>query len=272
MCKLETYDYKKLIVPLLHRMSNLEKLALYICVNEDTFIDGNSLKKDIINHLPQLNKFIFNIRSLIYIPHQTHFLLNEDIQHTLTGLGNNQIISYLDYFPKSKNGQCHFYSYPYTLDYYDGITNSFLGGLFKCVRKVELFDERPFEHEFFIRIQKSFPFLENLSVINRTPQKEKLNNNNEYISIIEYLHLDELDLCDINDDYVEQFLMDTKTCLTNKICLFIHYDCLKRVTHNFTRDTTRINCAKINYLRFYDRFQLAKCLTNYFPHAEISRY
>ncbi|CAF1050282.1 unnamed protein product [Rotaria sp. Silwood1] len=49
-----------------------------------------------------------------------------------------------------ESAQCHFYSCPYTLRYYHNITNSFQGGLFKCVCEVSLFDERPFEHEFFI--------------------------------------------------------------------------------------------------------------------------
>ena len=45
-------------------MSNIEKLDLYIAVGErKTFFDGNDLKMNIINHMSQLNKFTFNIRS-----------------------------------------------------------------------------------------------------------------------------------------------------------------------------------------------------------------
>ncbi|CAF3783010.1 unnamed protein product, partial [Rotaria sp. Silwood1] len=33
--------------------------------------------------------------------------------------------------------------------HYDTITNNFPDGIFKCVRKILFFDERPFEHEFF---------------------------------------------------------------------------------------------------------------------------
>ncbi len=47
---------------------------------------------------------------------------------------------------------------------YKNITNSFAGGLFKCVRQVLLFDERPFDHEFFLRITQSFPFLKKITV------------------------------------------------------------------------------------------------------------
>ncbi|CAF3370041.1 unnamed protein product, partial [Rotaria sp. Silwood2] len=79
----------------------------------------------------------------------------------------------------------------------------FSGGLFKCVYEVSLFDDRPFEHEFFVRIAQAFPLLKKLSMINRTPQNQRTKNNNEYLSIIEYLHLIELDFLDVNDDYLE---------------------------------------------------------------------
>ncbi|CAF3155442.1 unnamed protein product [Rotaria sp. Silwood2] len=59
--KNETFCYSQSIVPLLHRMSNLKRLDLYLIIDENKFIDGNCLNNDIINHLPRLNHFIFNI-------------------------------------------------------------------------------------------------------------------------------------------------------------------------------------------------------------------
>ena len=45
-----TSVYDELVVPLLHRMSNLEKLNLYMNVIErKTFFDGDDLKMNIIN-------------------------------------------------------------------------------------------------------------------------------------------------------------------------------------------------------------------------------
>ena len=245
--------YDELIVPLLHRMSNLEKLDLYFIVRErKTFIDGNDLKINIINHMPQLNKFTFNIRSLSRFYNQINLPSNEDIQHTFKDFKDNQIISCVDYFPKEKIGQCHIYSYPYKLKYYDNITNNFPGGLFKCVREVSLFDEHPFEHEFFLRIAQSFPFVKKLTVINQKPQNNKQfrksKNENQNLSIIKYPHLTELDLIEAYIDYYEQFLFDTKTCLPIDVHVYMNYELVKKVTHNFTRNTTRINCAKINYV------------------------
>jgi hypothetical protein len=267
MSATEIIFYRQSIVELLQRMINLEKLSLYICVVQRTFLDGNNLKNDIIDHLPKLNKFIFNIRSYIYTV-RGQLLSSEEIQDTLRDLGDNQIISCVDFFRKENRAQCHFYTYPYTLKYYHNITNSFPGGLFQCVRKVSLYDDRPFEHEFFLRIAQAFPLMKQLSLINRTPQTRKANNNNEHWPIIKYPHLIELRFFDVDDDYAEEFLFSTNTCLSNDIHLSIGYDSLKRVTHNFTRDATRINSTKINSLYVFHRFQSSKDFTNYFPHVK----
>src|SRR5437762_9860529 len=102
MCKSEIFCYNASIVSLLQCMTNLEKLALYIFVGQRTFLDGNCLKNDIINHLPRLNKFTFNIRSFIYNYDQDHLLSNEYIQDTFTGLEDIQVISCVDYFPNER--------------------------------------------------------------------------------------------------------------------------------------------------------------------------
>ncbi|CAF3387253.1 unnamed protein product [Rotaria sp. Silwood2] len=151
----------------------------------------------------------------------------------------------------------------------DFFTPPFSGGLFKCVREVSLFDDRPFEHEFFVRIAQAFPLLKKLSMINLTPQNQKAKNNNEYLSIIEYPHLIELDFLDVSDDYLEQFLVNTKTFLIDNICIYAYYESLKRVTNNFRRAATRFNSAKVNSLRIYGQFQLSKRLIKYFPNAKI---
>jgi hypothetical protein len=55
-----------------------------------------------------------------------------------------------------------------TLNCYYYITNNFAGGIFKSVSKISLFDEKPFEHDFFMEISKSFPFVKTLSITNTT--------------------------------------------------------------------------------------------------------
>ncbi|CAF4539517.1 unnamed protein product, partial [Rotaria sp. Silwood2] len=93
----------------------------------------------------------------------------------------------------SNADECYICSYPFTMICYERITNNFSGELFKSVCEVELFDERSFEHEFFLRIAQSFPFMKKLTLINSKPQNEKqcrkLKHNNDDLLIIEYPHL-----------------------------------------------------------------------------------
>ncbi|CAF5026319.1 unnamed protein product, partial [Rotaria sp. Silwood1] len=270
----DTDMYNELIVPLLHRMINLEELDLHLVVYcEKRFIDGYDLKYNIINNLLRLNKFIFNIRSRLSINDQVYLSSNEDCQLSFNGFKNNKIISCIDYFPDRKQGQCHIYSYPYQAKYYEYITNNFPDGLFKYVREVSLYDERPFEHEFFVKIAKSFPFMEQLTVYNDKPQKNKFDeqskDDNRHLSVIQYPYLRVVDLFHAHDDYAEQFLLDIKTCLTTKLNLQVYFSTLDRVTNNFTRDTTRINCAKLLDVQLPRNISISKQLKDYFPDTKI---
>ena len=173
-------------------MSNLEELCLYFVNHNTPIIDGNNFEENIFNNMTKLKKFKFNIRSVIPFNNQVNLLSNEDIQNTFKNLKINKIISCIDYFSKANEFHCHIYSYPYTWNYYDNITNNFHGGLFKCVDKILLFDERPFEHEFFLQIAQSFPLMEDLTISN---QKRQINNQfkkSMNLSIIKYPHLKEL--------------------------------------------------------------------------------
>ncbi|CAF1463531.1 unnamed protein product, partial [Adineta steineri] len=162
-CYHGTLHYDELVLPLLYRMSNLEQLGLYLAVYGKTiFIDGNNLKKDILNRLLRLNQFTFYISSTVSFYDEMNLLSTEDIQRTFVDLVNSEVISYVDHFVESKENHCHIYSYPFVMQYFDEISNNFPGGLFNYVRVISLFDEYPFEHEFFLQIQKSFPFVEHI--------------------------------------------------------------------------------------------------------------
>jgi hypothetical protein len=252
-------------------MSNLECLSLYFAlIHREKFIDGYELKENIINHLPRLNNFVFNIRSMISTGNQISLPSNNDIQCTFTSFTNIQIISSVDYFPKEKSGQCHIYSNPYTMDYYYSITNNFHGGLFECVRDISLFDERPFEYEFFIKIAESFPFLTRLSLTNRKAQILK-NNKIDY-PLIKYPYLNDLELIDIHKDYVEIFLDSTKMLFSDGIYLAIDYRPLRRATHDFKRDAMRINCSKVTTLSIPAKFKLTQRFKTYFPRMTQSAF
>ncbi|CAF3980672.1 unnamed protein product [Rotaria sp. Silwood1] len=259
--------YNNFLIPLLHRMLNLEELSLCFINHNTPIIDGNDLKMNIMNYMTKLKKFKFNIHSVIPFNNQINLPSNEHIQHTFKNFANkNQIISSIDCFPKANEFHCHIYSYPYIWTDYDNITNNFRGGLFKSVLKLSLVDERPFEHEFFLRIAKSFPCVKELHVHNRESQK----NDNQQWSIIEYSYLTQLDLVKSHENYVQQFLNNTKVSLLHNIYLRVDYNTLQRVTDNFTSDTTRMNCSKIKYLILYNQPEFCSPnLKDYFAHAEI---
>jgi hypothetical protein len=269
-------------------MSNLEKLDLYFNVVErKTFVNGNDLKMNIINHMPQLNNFTFYFRSLSSFYNEISLPSNEDIQKTFIDFNDKQIICSTDYFPEAKKGHCHIYSYPNKLKYYNYITINFPGGIFKYVRDVSLRDERPFEHEFFLQIAQSFPFMEKLMVRNVKPQINKQfrksKNVNRHLSIIEYPYLKQLNLIDTCIDYYEQFLFDTTTCLPFDVRVFMDYEIVKKVTYNCTRNRTRWNCAKINYTNLFigiryteyphnfpaEKIQVPEHVKDYFSRTEI---
>jgi hypothetical protein len=55
----------------------------------------------------------------------------------------------------------------------------------------------------------------------KNQKNDKRYNDNQHLSIIEYSHLSHLNLDEAHDDYVEQFLVDMKTCLPNIIYLCV---------------------------------------------------
>ncbi|CAF1217161.1 unnamed protein product [Rotaria sordida] len=79
---------------------------------------------------------------------------------------------------------------------------------------VSLLDEHPFENEFFHQIARSFSFMEELTVINKKSQKNKLyrksKNDNQDLTIIKYLHMTKQNLYEAHYDYVEQFLVNAQ--------------------------------------------------------------
>jgi hypothetical protein len=68
--------------------------------------------------------------------------------------------------------------------------------------------------------------------------------------------------------FFELNLLDTKICLPDNISPFVKYRSLKRVTHNFKRDATRINCTKLKYLYTDDGLQFPKHFKDYFPRVD----
>ncbi|CAF0787842.1 unnamed protein product [Adineta steineri] len=249
-----TSYYDEQVVPLLRRMLNLEELTLLLPVRryKSTYIDGNHLYDQVLNYMPQLNKFIFNIHTeIIHLSTDIDVPSNDDIRNSFIKRGFQSVEACAD--KKSNNiiCRCHVYSLPYQFDEFMFMGKCFQGGRFDKVRMLSMHDEHPFEHELFKIISQDFPFLQKLSIWNfESPKKEQHYSS----TLIIFNYLFELDLMLAHSDYAIQFLSDTKTrllCLTN---LRIEYETLATVTNNFTNDATRLNCAKIKSLVMYRKF------------------
>ncbi|CAF1356093.1 unnamed protein product [Rotaria sordida] len=254
-----TNEFDSHVVPLLRRMSNLEKLTLSIRVGErNSFIDGTYLHNYVLSQMPHLQTFTFDIVTDIVRNNQQFKPSSDDIQGTFIEKGYH-VDCYVDYDDITLD-RCHVYSLPFNMKHIHDITHSFPGGMFMNVRVLHMFDHsHPFEHDLFARISCSFPLLRNLAVNNLTPQNEnrsqQLVKSEETSSIIEYLHLVELNFScgGTHIDYVEEFLCNLNTRLPCLSKLHVEYEHLVTVTENFTRNTTRMNCAKLKHIDFYHK-------------------
>ncbi|CAF5154118.1 unnamed protein product, partial [Rotaria magnacalcarata] len=99
--------------------------------------------------------------------------------------------------------------------------------------------------------------------------EEQSKADNRHLSIIQYLYLTHRDLNYAHEDYVEQFLLAAKTYLPARLELEVNYQSIDKVTHNFTRDATRISCAKLLSLYVPSEIPIRQQLIDYFPHARI---
>ncbi|CAF2973992.1 unnamed protein product [Rotaria sp. Silwood2] len=84
-------------------------------------------------------------------------------------------------------------------------------------------------------------------------------------SIVEYPHLTSLSIMYVHIDYVEQFLLRTKTSLPRLTQLKVKYEKLRNVTENFTRDVTRFNCLQVKRIIFEETIVHLKEFYFYFP-------
>jgi hypothetical protein len=230
-------------------------------------VDGNTLKRYFIKQAPPLCRLKFNIYSMVKVNYLPHLQSIQEIQKTFENY-ENKIISSVHHFSKMNSFYCHVYSYPFTWTSYHYITNNFPGGLFRSVREISLHDEHPFEYDFFSRIAQSFPFVQKITLRNIEGQK---NNHVQSSHILSFVHLIKIDLVNAHEDYLEEFLNHTKICLLNNVYLRANYDSLEKVTNNFTRDETRMNCSKIIRLTSSKRMtNIDENFQKYFPVAEIS--
>ncbi|CAF1415693.1 unnamed protein product [Rotaria sp. Silwood1] len=259
-------DYKKCIVPLLQRLSNVEYLTLLLAIGEtgDTpnhFIDGYDLENDIISYMPHLYQFNFHIRSILQ--NAPHIEL-DTIRQSFFRRQQQSVDCTIDYF-NNNYGQCQIYSLPFIGTCLEFISNRFplfdTTNTFCMVTMLLLFDDiKPFESVFFERIARALPHLKILEVFNKLEQQEKITAT---INNLKFTHLTTLILFDIHMDYAEQLLC--RTCLPCLNELAIRNDILLAIIAQNQHQTID-NCSRVEQLRtsepLYDSLNV---LRNYFP-------
>ncbi|CAF1456133.1 unnamed protein product [Rotaria sp. Silwood1] len=265
------WDTNDLIVSLLRRMTHLEKLTLYLRIgksgqfdpNKSPYIDGTYLQNEILVHMSQLHTFNFYISTETCIDYSRSRISSNDIQQTFKNIKYEQTACIIDYVGAVAT-ICHVYSLPFTFTHLEKITTHFPFILFNSVTHLSVYDFIPFEHEFFMQISQAFPLLKCFSIENWGMQYDNYNDYSSY-SVIEFTHLILLDLKRAKYNYIEQFLLETKTYLPHLTHLKVNYYDLKTVTINFTRDTMRRNCSKVNQLIVEEPITFSKDVYQYFP-------
>jgi hypothetical protein len=247
-------------------MLQLEKLTLSLYVHGRTsFIDGIDLNNNIINKMGYLHTFYFDIVTEDVIINKEYLPRSDDIRRVLIERGYN-VGCYIDYL-LNERGRCHIYSLPFTMERINAITNKFLSdGIFMNVRKVYVNDPmRSIEYNFFDLISKTFPLLEDLTVLCMVNQN-KLDEHKQIFSIIKYSRLITLDLIMSHLDYTKQFLFNTNTRLPRLTTLHIDYENLVNVTEDFTSNITHDNCANLKNIIFHKHPRIfGKNFSTYFP-------
>ena len=247
----------------------LEELLLSLNVTRSSsFIDGNHLKNEILIYLSQLQIFKLNITTRSeYLSNEIYLQTNNDISWTFNNWQYGQVNCYISHYPNNV-AQCHIFTLPGIMNDIYEITYGFQGNLCKNVRILYLVDHvYPFEHEFFLRVARSFPLITHLTVLNNRFRNNVDESNDHISSVVEFRYLISLTIHYQRVIYLDQFLVYTNTHLPNLIDLSISYNNLITVTENFQRDITRHNCSKVETLAFTIRTTTvhSKDFYSYFP-------
>ncbi|CAF3325819.1 unnamed protein product [Rotaria socialis] len=259
----------EILIIIWNKLSKIDVLYSFLNVNRrfDKLVRDKIYTRSIELIKNNCQTFNFNIITYAYANNQ----LYENIKCTFLNGKFSQVDFYLDQYPNGE-ARSHIYSLPYKINVMHDISSNFPIGLFTNVHDIWLADIFcPFEHKFYDRIARSFPFLTELTVINYIPRNYKplqeANNNNQVSSVIVFPHLTHLHICSANINVAEQFLVDNNTLLPRLIHLSILYRYIEEVTENFTRKATRRNCVNIKRLNFFFSTQFVHCeeFYLYFP-------
>ncbi|CAF1175989.1 unnamed protein product [Adineta steineri] len=170
-------SYDTNILPLLRRMKYLEKLTLYLRVqNRSTFIDKTHLENEILSYIPTLQLFTFYISTYNKTIDLFHNMVAQQSTIYIKNQHVNSIINYIS----SWTAVCSIFSIPFEFHRLQDIGNLFPNIIFNHVTYLLVQDIIPLNHEFFIRVARAFPLLKTLRVFNLESQSS--NNTNTCLS------------------------------------------------------------------------------------------
>ena len=251
-------------------MCNLEELALLIGVvrlRRNDFVDGKHLESDFLMDLPRLRKFRFSIHTSLFgrdpfVDHPS----NVDVQRTFNRNIFGHVGSYVEHYPERTHSTCHVYSLPYAFKFITRLSQSFPGGAFSRVQRCAIAGLKPLGRDFFVKVAKSFPYLEHLILCNLvSPRDQQTQSNNIAMPIIVFPQLKSLYLHDSHVDYVEQLISDASTSLPSLSELYADYGTLSVLTNNFINELARRNCANVQVLGVNECIVPYESFFSYFP-------
>jgi len=212
--------------------------------------------------MTQLNKFTFSIKTLVCSTDTKAKLQSiKDIQHSFIGRRYEPVASSICVPTSfSCDGECHIYSLPYDFEYFR-LDNSFQGGVFHKVRRLEMIDQIAFEYKFFELISRDFPFLEMLHV--ETMFSPEIDQHSSTLITFPYLKV--LDVKYAHFNYAVRFLLKKFTHLPCLSHLTTRYNLLISITGNFTIDPTFFNFGSLKSLDLCQSFVRPDNFHQYFP-------
>ena len=251
-------------------MSNLEDLTLYLYIlGESTFISSTHLDDEILLQMSRLHTFTFYFATEHVMDRNTDIhMLNSNIQQSFINTKYGQVTSMVNQVGP-RRWICHIYTLPFKFHLLQCVGKNVPNIVFNSVTHLKLWEHNEYRYEFFFRINRTFPFLQKLSIRNKKPPFWRFEDfhlrDRDWCSTIEYPHIISLNIKHVFIHYAEYFLDETKTHLPRLKELKITSYILKEVTQNFTRDRTRRNCSKVNRLIVEGEFICSKDVYNYFP-------
>ncbi|CAF4371949.1 unnamed protein product, partial [Rotaria sp. Silwood2] len=125
-----------------------QDFALDYLTSRNTVIDGTYVQHDILYYTPQLHSFTFYICTYVKTVDLSYKLSTEDIQQTLTNIGQQHVTSIVNYI-QGGIAACSIFSLPFEFDYVKQLGNEFPNIVFSYVTFLLVEDTNPFKHEFF---------------------------------------------------------------------------------------------------------------------------